>query len=168
MTKYLLACSGACARVNSRIRATSFSSPQPPFLLVTWSEANSTPYDYVTRCLERTLSVYTGIKFRNSSFYRVELLNVKRSYCVVPSLKEMDGLDIIYMRVEPCVESQFIKTSRVVFKQVSSKSSLESRIEGQFVNDILSLKTSGSGDENGATWFNNTPNRNPIQCTQPR
>ena len=82
-----------------------------------------TAYDYVMRCLERTLSVYTGIKFRNRSFYRVELLNVKRSYCVIPSLKEMDGLDITDMRVEPCVESQFIKTSRVVFKQVSSKSS---------------------------------------------
>ncbi|XP_068683565.1 uridine diphosphate glucose pyrophosphatase NUDT14-like isoform X3 [Montipora foliosa] len=29
----------------------------------------------------------------------------------------MDGLDITGMRVEPCVDSRFIKTSRVVFKQ---------------------------------------------------
>ncbi|XP_074632187.1 uridine diphosphate glucose pyrophosphatase NUDT14-like [Acropora palmata] len=69
------------------------------------------------RCLERTLPVFTGITVRNNNFYRIGLLNVKRSYCVSPSLKEMDGLDITDMRVEPCVESQFIKTSRVVFKQ---------------------------------------------------
>ena len=97
-------------------------------LVVCYHKANSLAHDYVMRCLERTLSVFTGIKVRNNNFYRIGLLNVKRSYCVTPSLKEMDGLDITDMRVEPCVESQFIKTARVVFKQVSSKSSCESRI----------------------------------------
>ena len=31
----------------------------------------------------------------------------------------MEGLEISEMRVEPCVDSRFIKPSRVVFKQVS-------------------------------------------------
>ena len=33
--------------------------------------------------------------------------------------RAMEGLDISELRVEPCVDSRYIKPSRVVFKQVS-------------------------------------------------
>ena len=34
-------------------------------------------------------------------------------------VRKMEGLEISEMRVEPCVDSRFIRPSRVVFKQVS-------------------------------------------------
>ena len=38
-------------------------------------------------------------------------------------VRKMEGLEISEMRVEPCVDSRFIRPSRVVFKQVSLYSS---------------------------------------------
>ena len=74
------------------------------------------------------LVVCSGIESLNTKFRRVKELyprvSVKQSFCVFPRLKKMEGLDITDMRVEPCVESRFIKTSRVVFKQVGHDANL--------------------------------------------
>ena len=53
-----------------------------------------------------------------------EVTKFRISFVFQRCVRKMDGLEISEMRVEPCVDSRFIRPSRVVFKQVSLCSSI--------------------------------------------
>ena len=56
---------------------------------------------------------------------RYAFISVSRDRRIVDfksNRRVMEGLEISELRVEPCVDSRYIKPSRVVFKQVSHSS----------------------------------------------
>lgn len=70
-------------------------------------------------CLMATASLRPGKFLFLSSISVNQVTKFSVSFVFRRCVRKMEGLEISEMRVEPCVDSRFIRPSRVVFKQVS-------------------------------------------------